>query len=362
MAKTIQQLHDECVQAGWKPRKQTRGKGFKHEIARIDEARTWKVDDNYQRTISPNKLESYAVCDYDLLIPVIISRRPQQFEVLFEDGEYVIDGQNKAVLFIGNAEHDPASKAIIHKMVLEHDYDTTLTIEENFKNVKRREAELFTALNTMRKKLSKVDELRSEVCQEDKQAMQIEEIMKTLKFVTDRFGSDLASATELTSFSQFYYCLTGDHDLSNAKAVNQLLSAQRLWDDVYGVNSQINAQPKVHGTAFRAIALLDKFIEKGLGNSTQTNFRAWVKAELAKNYTPVKLVKGFGTFASPRYTLHRIVDKYNDVMENSGQAGKGVTIGLKTLYYAATNVDMDFAHPDEDRWQKIVDSVNQTTP
>jgi len=362
MAKTIQQLHDECVQAGWKPRKQTRGKGFKHEIARIDEARTWKVDDNYQRTISPNKLESYAVCDYDLLIPVIISRRPQQFEVLFEDGEYVIDGQNKAVLFIGNAEHDPASKAIIHKMVLEHDYDTTLTIEENFKNVKRREAELFTALNTMRKKLSKVDELRSEVCQEDKQAMQIEEIMKTLKFVTDRFGSDLASATELTSFSQFYYCLTGDHDLSNAKAVNQLLSAQRLWDDVYGVNSQINAQPKVHGTAFRAIALLDKFIEKGLGNSTQTNFRAWVKAELAKNYTPVKLVKGFGTFASPRYTLHRIVDKYNDVMENSGQAGKGVTIGLKTLYYAATNVDMDFAHPDEDRWQKIVDSVKQTTP
>ena len=362
MAKTIQQLHDECVQAGWKPRKQTRGKGFKHEIARIDEARTWKVDDNYQRTISPNKLESYAVCDYDLLIPVIISRRPQQFEVLFEDGEYVIDGQNKAVLFIGNAEHDPASKAIIHKMVLEHDYDTTLTIEENFKNVKRREAELFTALNTMRKKLSKVDELRSEVCQEDKQAMQIEEIMKTLKCVTDRFGSDLASATELTSFSQFYYCLTGDHDLSNAKAVNQLLSAQRLWDDVYGVNSQINAQPKVHGTAFRAIALLDKFIEKGLGNSTQTNFRAWVKAELAKNYTPVKLVKGFGTFASPRYTLHRIVDKYNDVMENSGQAGKGVTIGLKTLYYAATNVDMDFAHPDEDRWQKIVDSVKQTTP
>lgn len=360
MAKTIQQLHDECVQAGWKPRKQTRGKGFKHEIARIDEARTWKVDDNYQRTISPNKLESYAVCDYDLLIPVIISRRPSQFEVLFEDGEYVIDGQNKAVLFIGNAEHDP--KAIIHKMVLEHDYDTTLTIEENFKNVKRREAELFTALNTMRKKLSKVDELRSEVCQEDKQAMQIEEIMKTLKFVTDRFGSDLASATELTSFSQFYYCLTGDHDLNNAKAVNQLLSAQRLWDDVYGVNSQINAQPKVHGTAFRAIALLDKFIEKGLGNSTQTNFRNWVRAELAKNYTPVKLVKGFGTFASPRYTLHRIVDKYNDVMENSGQAGKGVTIGLKTLYYAATNVDMDFAHPDEDRWQKIVDSVKQTTP
>ena len=184
MAKTIQQLHDECVQAGWKPRKQTRGKGFKHEIARIDEARTWKVDDNYQRTISPNKLESYAVCDYDLLIPVIISRRPQQFEVLFEDGEYVIDGQNKAVLFIGNAEHDPASKAIIHKMVLEHDYDTTLTIEENFKNVKRREAELFTALNTMRKKLSKVDELRSEVCQEDKQAMQIEEITVSYTHLT----------------------------------------------------------------------------------------------------------------------------------------------------------------------------------
>tara|TARA_B100000212_G_scaffold338987_1_gene316551 strand:- start:56 stop:1138 length:1083 start_codon:yes stop_codon:yes gene_type:complete len=360
MAKTIQQLHDECVQAGWKPKKHTRGKGFIHEIARIDEARTWKVSDNYQRTISPNKLESYGECDYDLLIPVIISRRPKQFEVLFEDGEYVIDGQNKAVLFIGSAEHDP--NAEIHKMVLQHEYDISLSIEENFKIVLRREAELFSALNTMRKKLTKVDELRSEVCQEDRQAMQIEEIMKTLKFVTDRFGSEEASAKELTSFSQFYYCLTGDHDLSGTKAVNQLLSAQKLWNDVYGVNSQINAQPKVHGTAFRAIALLDKFIEKGLANSTQTNFRKWVRTELAKNYTPVKLVKGFGTFASPRYTLHRIVDKYNDLMENSGQAGKGVTIGLKTLYYAATNVDMDFAHPDEDRWQKIVDSVKQTTP
>ena len=360
MAKTIQQLHDECVRAGWKPKKHPRGKGFIHEVARLDEAAKWQVSDKYQRTISPLKLESYGECDYDLLIPIIISRRPKQFDVIFEDGEWVIDGQNKAVLFIGSAVNDPS--ASIHKMVLEHDYDTSLSIEENFKIVLKREAELFEKLNVMRKKLTKVDELRSEVCQEDRLAIQIEEIMKTLNYVTDRFGSAQQSATELTSFSQFYYCLTGDHDPDNSKTVNELISAQKLWDDVYGRNSQINAQPKVHGTAFRAIALLDKFIEKGLANSTQSNFRTWVRTELAKNYTPIKLVKGFGTFASPRYTLHRIIDKYNDIMENSGQAGKGVTIGLKTLYYAAVNVDEKFEHPDEDRWQKIVDSVKQTTP
>ena len=352
MAKTIKQLREECVQSGWKPKKNPTGKGFKHEVARIDEVARWKVSDKYQRTISPNKLESYGECDYDLLIPVIISRRPKKFKVIEQDGEWIIDGQNKAVLFLGSAINDPNAK--IHKMVLEHDYDDNLSLHDNYKNVLREEARLFSALNTMRKKLTKVDELRSDVCQEDPDAQKIEEIMKTLKFVTDRFGSDLTSATEVTSFSQFYYCLTGDYDLSKAKTVNQLLDAQKLWDDVYGVNSQINAQAKVHGTAFRAIALLHKFIEEGLTNSTQDNFRTWVKTELAKQYTPVKLVKGFGTFTSPRYTLHRIIDKYNDIMENSGQAKKGVTIGMITLFNAGES-NKNFQHPDEDRWQKVVE-------
>ena len=47
-------------------------------------------------------------------------------------------------------------------------------------------------------------------------------------------------------------------------------------------------------------------------------------------------------------------DKYNDVMENCQKAGKGVTIGPMTIYHAANNVSKDFAHPDEDRWSKIV--------
>ena len=87
--------------------------------------------------------------------------------------------------------------------------------------------------------------------------------------------------------------------------------------------------------------------------------RERVKTELAKNYNPIKLVKGFGTFTSPRYTLHRVIDKYNDVMENCQKAGKGVTIGPMTIYHAANNVSKDFAHPDEDRWSKIVEAAKK---
>ena len=351
-SKTIQQLLHECTVSGYKPEKKTKGTGFIHELARVEKVAQNKVSEKYQRTLSPAKLTQYGECDYDLLIPAIISRRPEEFEVIGEDGDFVIDGQNKEVLFLGNTIHEPDS--LMHEMILTHQYDSTKSLDENYKEVLRKEAQLFSHLNTMRKKLTKVDELRSEVCQEDRLALQIEEIMKTLNYVTDRFGSTDTSATELTSFSQFYYCLTGENDVSKDKSTNRLLSGQKLWDDIYGVNSTINQQAKVHGTAFRAICMIDRFINEALSNDTQKNFSDWVRNELAKNYNPVKLVKGFGTYTSPRFTLHRVIDKYNDEMENIGQAKKGVTIGPMTIYHAVNNVSKDFAHPDEDRWSKIV--------
>ena len=33
---------------------------------------------------------------------------------------------------------------------------------------------------------------------------------------------------------------------------------------------------------------------------------------------------------------------------------QAITIGPMTIYHAANNVSKDFAHPDEDRWSKIV--------
>ena len=46
-------------------------------------------------------------------------------------------------------------------------------------------------------------------------------------------------------------------------------------------------------------------------------------------------------------------------MENCQKAGKGVTIGPMTIYHAANNVSKDFAHPDEDRWSKIVEAAKK---
>ena len=351
-SKTIQELLDECANNGYTPKKRTTGKGFRHVKASREVVATNKVSEKYQRTLSPAKLESYTECDFDLLIPAIISERPEEFEELNnEDGRWVIDGQNKEVLFLADTVDQP--DAFMHEMVIKHEYDDSISLDANYKKVLKSEARLFNHLNTMRKKLSRIDELRSEVCQEEKQALQIEEIMKTLNFVADRFGSGEKDATELTSFGQFYYCLTGDHEPSDPRSINDFLAGQRLWNKIYGSKSTINPQDKVHGTAFRAICLLDKFIKTALSNGKQKNFKEWVEKELAKNYTPIKLVKGYGTFTSPRQTLHRIIEKYNDHLENTGQANKGTTIGPVTLYHAAMSVNKQFKNPDEDAWSKV---------
>ena len=70
-------------------------------------------------------------------------------------------------------------------------------------------------------------------------------------------------------------------------------------------------------------------------------------------------MKGDGTFTSPRQTLHRIIEKYNDYLENTGQAHKGTTIGPVTLYHAAKSVNKQFQNPDEDAWNKVVTFVEE---
>ena len=68
-------------------------------------------------------------------------------------------------------------------------------------------------------------------------------------------------------------------------------------------------------------------------------------------WTQAKLVKGFGSFASPRWILYRIIDKYNEEISVAGSGAQ--TLGPVTLVDAA-KVNDAFAHPDEDEWKRIV--------
>ena len=74
-------------------------------------------------------------------------------------------------------------------------------------------------------------------------------------------------------------------------------------------------------------------------------------------WTQAKLVKGYGSFASPRWVLHRIIAKYNEEISIVGTGAQ--TLGPVTLVDAA-KVNRLFEHPDEDEWKRIVVASQQS--
>lgn len=352
-SKTIYQILLDLKQQGYTTLPGYHGNQLHFELATREEAKNKKVDEQYQRLISILKINSYGECDFSLLIPVIISRRPADLGDL--SGDYTIDGQNKLVLYVNSGHEGDGVTTGCPIMVMNNEYDHSKTYDENYQIILQKEAKLFQALNTLRKKLTKVDELRAEAVYGETLAVNIESIMKTLNLVSDRFGSKKDTAKEVKSFSQFYYTLTSDYEkfggLGNPLTTERISSGYDLWKDIYG---DTPGGSKIHGTAFRAICFLRRFIDEGLTNGIQESFETWCKTELAKQFTQEKLVKGFGSFDSPRWTLYRIIDKYNDMMTNVQSTG-APTIKEKRLVQAVTmSSEERFAHPDEELWIKIV--------
>ena len=116
------------------------------------------VDSLYQRMLSHAKIKSYGQCNFGLMVASIISRRPVELEEYA--GDYVIDGQHKEVIYGVNCDENAPP---VTQQVLVHEYDPTISKIANLKRILMAEAELFWSLNTLRRKLTKVDELRAEV-------------------------------------------------------------------------------------------------------------------------------------------------------------------------------------------------------
>lgn len=359
-SKTISQILLDIKQNGYTQLPGFHGTPLKFEFATKEEVKNKKVDEQYQRLISILKINSYGECDLSLLIPAIISRRPIQLGDL--SGDYTIDGQNKLVIYANSGHNGDGVDSGCPLMVMDHEYDDSFSLEENYEIILKREAKLYQALNTLRKKLTKVDELRAEAVYGETLAVNIESVMKTLNLVSDRFGSKKADAKEVKSFSQFYYTLISDYEkfggIGNILAVEKISSGYDLWKSIY---ADTPGGTKVHGTAFRAICFLRRFIDEGLTNGIQESFETWCKDELAKQFTQEKLVKGFGSFDSPRWTLYRIIDKYNDMVTNVQSTG-APTIKEKRLVQAVNmSNESRFEHPDEEVWSKIVKAVKEKT-
>jgi len=331
------------------------GKPLKFEYATKEQVENNKVDELYQRMISVFKILGYGECNLSLLIPAIISRRPIEFEDL--SGDFIIDGQNKEVIY-ANSDHDGDGKTSgCPQMVMEQEYDPSQSFKENYRRILKEEAKLFQALNTLRKKLSRIDELRAEVVYGDKLAVDIESVMKTLDLVSDRFGSSTKTAKEVKSFSQFYYTLTADYEISNPLSTSKISDGYTLWKKIY---ADVPNGSKVHGTAFRAICFLERFITEGLNNGVQESFENWCIDRLRHCFNQEKLVKGFGSFDSPRWTLYRIIDKYNDEITNDLGTGAPTIKERRIVRVVEKTGEERFQHPDEEEWARICNKVKET--
>jgi len=289
---------------------------------------TWEIPPEIQRLISNLKLNKMGLFNWDLCMPVLISERPIHLEE--HGGTQLIDGQHETCLFIASEEADG-----LPTFVITHPEDSSL------KDCLKKEAQIFRELNCSRTKLSNLDILRAELVYDDPIALFVNSVMKVLDLTADRFGSTKDYAKEVDSFNHFYYSVKDDHE-HNGLGIAKLKAGKDFWDQIY------KKQPKLHGTAFRAICFIDKFITDGLANGKQQKFRDWCIDRIAIEWSPKDLTKGFSTFNSHRYILYRVIAKYNREIANL--EGKGAdTIGPKTLLQAADNNHL-FAHPDKDEW------------
>ena len=305
--------------------------GIKPEFKRSTrkEVLTWELPDEVQRAISNIKLNKMGIFYWNLCMPVLISDRPLHLEE--HGGTQLIDGQHETCVFLASEEDDG-----LPTFVISHPPDASL------KECLKREAVIFRELNVRRTKLSNLDILRAELVYDDPVAVFVKSVMNVLELTADRFGSDKGHAKEVDSFNQFYYAVKDDHE-HNGLGVAKLKSGKDFWDQVY------KKQNKLHGTAFRAICFIDRFITEGLANGKQQQFRQWCIDSIAREWSPKELVKGYSTFNSHRYILYRVIAKYNRQISNLN--GRGAeTIGPKTLIQAA-ETNPNFAHPDKDEWQ-----------
>lgn len=323
------------------------GKALKPEVwfrKIISNARVGK----YQRMLSNNQLQSYGKVDMELLIPPIVSRRPEH---LGEElgGDHIIDGQHKLILYYNGikllTEEQEKEHGGVHVMILDHAEDATL------QEVEVKEAKLFKALNTHRKKLNLVDIYRAAVYENDETAIHVRSVMENINVQYDNFGSESSNARNVETFNQLNYTITADYP-KNSAGLMAIQSGYDFWSKIYGGGDTDKRKIKLHGTAFRSICFIDRFISEGLTGKKAEKFYEWCVKELAKQFNQKELVEISGSFDAPRWALYKVIMEYNRLMINGSTSC--YVIGPKTLANAIKNSGRDskgearFMHPDKD--------------
>lgn len=346
-SKTISELSTEVL---YKAVYGISGKALKPEVwfrKQIHNALVGK----YQRMLSSKQLQSYGVVDMELMIPLIVSRRPKH---LGEElgGDHIIDGQHKAILYYNGSklltEEEEKKHGGVHVQILEHDENASL------QDVEIKEAKLFIALNTLRKKLELIDKYRAGVIENDETAIHVQSVMQGINVNYDNFGSDLPNARPVETFNQLNYTITADYP-KNAAGLMAIQGGYELWKKIYAKKDTSKKLQTLHGTSFRAVCFIDRFISEGLTGKKAEKFYEWCTTELSKQFNQKQLIETSSSFDAPRWALYKVILKYNEMIRNEfGNEGSCWIIGPETLASAIKNSGRDgkgearFMHPDED--------------
>ena len=303
------------------------GKPLKHENYRNPGG--LKVSKLYQRMLSVFAVKKYKQLDLKLLIPAVVARRPKSLGK--NGGDWLIDGQHKAVLyFLSGVDTEGINFPV---MVYEHEEDATL------EECERIEAEIFYALNTQRKKLSKIDEIRAGVVFDEPVSIWVERILKQFNMNVDGFGSSEEDALELKSFNQFFIAVTTDYKMDDPDSEDYLTAGYELWMEMFSGTKE----NYVTGPMYRACCLLAHFLNHVLENGQAKLFHDYLTTLLPRVENQTTLTKGFIDANAHRYIFFNIIDKYVNTQDYKS-AGPRHQIGEAT-WDTAVAVSKRFNRP-----------------
>jgi hypothetical protein len=275
----------------------------------------------YQRLLSASSLKKQGQMNWTLLLPMVIAIRPDSLPES-ERGSRVIDGQHKGIKYLQSCVEDPYMSAIIR-----HPEDYTL------QQCEEAEAKVFTELNTFRKKLSKLEEIRAGVIWKEPEAIWVQEVLLSLNLIVDgSFGSTEDDALELKGFYQFWF-MTIDYSSDN---FDKILRGNRLWKKLFPNTKYVN------GTALRSMVLLQEFVDT-LTNGRKQRFFKYITEVLPVVISQDGLVKPFTDRKSNRYVLYFILEKYAEYCEAQNFAS-AYRIGKETIS-DAVKISSKFSDP-----------------
>ena len=304
------------------------GKSLKYET--YSDPGLLKVSKLYQRLLSVYAVKKYKKLDLKLLIPAVVARRPKSLGK--NGGDWLIDGQHKAVLYFLSGVNKEGIE--FPAMIYEHEEDATLDDCEKI------EAEIFYALNTQRKKLSKIDEIRAGVVFNEPVSLWVERMLKSFNIHADGFGSTEEDAKELKSFNQFFIAVTQDYSMDDPDSEDYLTNGYELWHDMF----KDAKEDYVTGPMYRACCLLAHFLNDVLENGQRKLFYDYLTTLLPRVENQTTLTKGFIDANAHRYIFFNIIDKYTNSLDYKN-AGPRHQIGQAT-WDAAVKVSKRFTRLD----------------